>query len=188
VYQGTTGEMLHVEDSVKGLHNESLAEPVYQFTPTPWAIGVPLAYTPGNQPIPFDVTFDLDLNLADGAVRTYFQEQLNAGRVFVIVSSLREATFMGPASGFPSFFMKEGLFLDPLAKAAQLVITLCDPNVSDQDGDGDTDLADFAEFATCFSSSGAGPAPDCQSADLDCDGDADLADYDVFEGQFAGPG
>lgn len=121
VYQDGTGEMLRVEENVDGLYNE--AEGVFEFTPVPWSIGVPQGYSPGVQSTPFDVTFDIDLSLSDGAVRAYFQEQLNNGRVIVAVTSLQEIEEMGPVSGVPSFYMKEGIVLDDGAKAAALQIT-----------------------------------------------------------------
>jgi hypothetical protein len=125
VYQDGTLQPLHVEDSVKGLHNAAAG--VTSFTPTAWAIGVPQAYTPGSQSVPFDVAFEMDLGLSNGAVRRYFQEQLDAGRVVIVVTSLQGAQQQGPQSGFPSFFMKEGLILDPGAKAADLRIVSAQP-------------------------------------------------------------
>lgn len=39
-------------------------------------------------------------------------------------SQLREVVIMGPQSGFPSFYMKEGVLLDVAAKPGSLSITL----------------------------------------------------------------
>ncbi|MHC5111472.1 MAG: hypothetical protein ACYTHJ_16520 [Planctomycetota bacterium] len=122
VYQDGTSEMLHVEEHVDGLYNEALG--VTQFTPVPWATGTPSGYTPGNQNTPFDVTFEIDLDLSDGQVREYFQQQLNNGRVIVAVTSLKEIVEQGPSSAVPSFYMKEGTPLDPGAKAPSLVINV----------------------------------------------------------------
>ncbi len=127
VYQDVTNEPLHVEDSVSGLFNES--QGVSEFTPTPWATGAPIGYTPGAQSIPFDVQFEVDLTLADGEVRAYFQEQLNNGRIIVAVNSLTETVIMGPTTGIPSFYMKEGVNLDAGAKAASLRVVLAEPDV-----------------------------------------------------------
>lgn len=132
VYQTATQQLLHVEDNVDGLHNGALG--VFEFTPLPWAVGQPVSYTPGAQSVPFDVEFDIDLSASNGAVRQYFQQQLNDGRIYVVVTSLRETTMQGASSGFPSFYMKEGVALDPGAKAASLRVTLTDsavPAVSD---------------------------------------------------------
>src|SRR5262245_20578006 len=71
VYQDGTGAVLHCEDSVQGQQNPGLGS----FTPTAWAIGVPVNYTPGSQPGSFDIRFSLNLSLSDGRVRSYFQDQ-----------------------------------------------------------------------------------------------------------------
>jgi hypothetical protein len=59
----------------------------------------------------------------------------------------------------------------------------------DLDGDGDVDLADFAEFSQCFGGSNLPPAGTCPpGADADCDddGDVDLADFAAFSQNFTG--
>lgn len=127
VYQKGTLVPLHVEDHVDGLFNEGAG--VLQFTPVPWAIGVPLNYTPGTQQVPFDVAFEIDLSLSDGEVKRYFQNQLNAGRIVVAITSLTETVQQGPVAGIPSFYMKEGVPLDPGAKAAALVVEIADQTV-----------------------------------------------------------
>lgn len=159
VFRDGTGELLHVEDSVFGFHNEGLTPPfcgppdtACPFTPTPWAAGVPINYTPGAQPTAFDVTFDIDLSLSDGRVREYFQQQLDAGRVVLVLTSLRETTIMAGQEGFPSFFMKEST--DPQAIPARLRIVLAPCAV----GDGD----------------------------INCDGAVDLMDRDLFVGVLLG--
>ncbi len=138
VYRDGTGDLLHVEDNVKGLYNSGLSPPLCgppddacPFTPIPWAVGVPVNYTPGSQPTPFAVNFDVDLSLSGGRVLQYFQDQLNSGRVIVSVTSLRETTVMGGTAGYPSFFMKEAT--DPGAAAPKLTIVLS----SCSQGDGD---------------------------------------------------
>src|SRR5262245_44587334 len=62
VYQDGTGAMLHCEDSVQGQHNPGVGS----FTPTPWAVGAPINYTPGSQPTSFDIRFAIDLSLSGG--------------------------------------------------------------------------------------------------------------------------
>lgn len=187
VFQEKTLEFLHVEDSVKGLHNEALDEPVLEFTPTPWAIGVPLDYIPGDQSVPFDVVFEIDLDLSNGAVTAFFQEQLHAGRVIIVVTSLRGASVMGPQSGFPSFFMKEGLGLDPDAKAARLDIVLCDITGGDFDADCDVDLIDLGLFQACFTGAGVSITdPECEVFDFEPDDDVDLDDFGEVRGMVTG--
>lgn len=122
VFQESTLAVLHVEDTVDGLFNG--AHGVSQFTPIPWAVGVSEGYVPGNQQVPFDVSFDIDLSLSDGAVKRYFQEQLNTGRIIVAITALTETVEQGPVAGIPSFYMKEGVPLDVGAKAAALLVTL----------------------------------------------------------------
>ncbi len=53
----------------------------------------------------------------------------------------------------------------------------------DADGDGDTDIADFAVFSSCLSGSGA---PVCALMDFDDDLDIDLADFGDFQTGFGG--
>lgn len=123
-YQENSGVLLHVEDCVKGKYNENAQPPVFEFTPTPWAVGAPVDYRPGRQGRPFAVTFDVDLNLVDGRVRRYFQEQLNGGRVFVYVTSMVEIEREGNPNRIPNFYMKEGVGGHPDARAALMEITL----------------------------------------------------------------
>lgn len=181
VFQDGTGDRLHVEDNIRGLHNDTLAVPVTRFTPTPWAIGVPQGYTPGSQTTPFDVEFEVDLSLSDGAVKGYFQEQLDAGKVFLIVTSLKETGAFGTdPGGFPSIVMKEGLSQFPTAHAAQLRIEIS--NIpGDYDGDGDVTPADFEAFPPCMTGAGGSIGdPDCNVFDFDTDDDVDLEDYAAF--------
>lgn len=124
VYQDGTTDVLHCEDNIKGLHNDHLPVPVYQFTPQPWGIGVPVNYTPGQQNTAFAITVDIDLSLSDGRVRRYFQEQLNGGRVFLYVTSLADTTFGGGQNEFPTIYMKEST--DQQARPAELSIVLND--------------------------------------------------------------
>lgn len=195
VFQHDTLDPLHCEDNVSGLWNDGADPPVFSFTPVPWALGVPIDYTPGDQPVPFDVTFQLDLSMSGGAVRGYFQDQLNAGRVVVAVTSLFDTSIMAPENGFPSFFMKEGLFLDPGAKAAQLRIVMAAAVHGDFDGDGAVDLGDYTALSACLSGPDRvpDPAPPTTAAaclrvfDGDGDGDVDLVDVGDFQTVFTGP-
>jgi hypothetical protein len=51
----------------------------------------------------------------------------------------------------------------------------------DFDGDGDVDLADFAELARCLDESASGLAAECEALDMDGDGDVDLSDFAAMQ-------
>lgn len=194
VFRDGTSDLLHVEENVKGLYNSGLSPPFCgppdgecPFSPTPWATGSPVNYTPGSQPTPFDVTFDLDLSLSDGRVRQYFQEQLNSGRVIVSITSLRETTVMGGASGYPSFFMKEAT--DPGATPPRLTIVLssCSQGDGDIDCDGDVDAADLGLFVGVLLGTEL-HADYVERSDLNVSGTRDGNDIQAFIQTFlAGP-
>ncbi|MCB9867920.1 MAG: hypothetical protein H6816_14945 [Phycisphaerales bacterium] len=182
VFQDGSLDMLHVEDHIRGLQNDMLANPVYEFTPHPWAIGDVVGYTPGSQTVPFDVHFSIDLSLSAGAVKQYFQEQLAAGKIFIIVSAAHETVMMGGQESYPNIYMREAVGSITGAKAAVLNLDLA-AVPGDYDGDGDADLADFAAFPNCLT----GPVdeytdPDCAPFDFDTDGDVDLSDFASFQG------
>jgi hypothetical protein len=178
------GTMLHVEDNVDGLWNGDPNDPndLLRFTPTPWAVGVPVGFDP-NDPnaldtsVPFDVTLAIDLSLSDGRVREYFQNQLDAGRVIVVITSLTETGEQAPSVGFPNFFTKEAVGLISGAKAPQLQIVLgAVPVEGDLNDDGCVDLDDLTILLQNFQGSGA-PAP---GGDVDGDGDTDLDDLTLL--------
>lgn len=173
VFQDGTTDVLHCEDSISGRHNQNIANPVGRFTPTPWALGIPVNYVPNAQTVPFDVTFDLNLDLSGGRVRQYFQEQLNAGRVIVYVTALTETVMGGTVGGVPSFYNKEGLGLHPEARAPKLTITLAEQIPGDLDSNGCVDLRDLA---TLLSNFGTGSGAELADGDTDGDGDVDLSD------------
>lgn len=177
VYQDASGALLHVEDSVLGRWNGAAG--VGAFVPTPWAVGTPVGFDPGDpnaldRSQPFDIEFPVDLDLSAGRVRQYFQEQLNVGRVYVIVTSLADTEVGGGAPGsIPSFFMKEGAAL-PGAKAAQLSITIAEAGpAGDLDGNGCVDITDLAIQLSNFGVTGGATAED---GDLNGDGDVDIED------------
>jgi hypothetical protein len=190
VFQDKTLAPLHVEDNVKGTQNENLARPVYSFTPRPWAVGAPVGYAPGRQSVSFDVNFDVDLGLSDGAVRRYFQEQLSGGRVIVIVTSLQETIMFGGEPGsLPTFYTKESLGLEAGARAPHLTIHFEWAVTGDADGDCDVDVYDGAALTRCLSGPGAtslSPPPPLtpeacrESFDFDRDADVDLRDTAQF--------
>ncbi|MEE8171027.1 MAG: dockerin type I domain-containing protein [Phycisphaerae bacterium] len=179
-FQAGTLDILHVEDNAAGLHNSGLPSPVFEFTPTPWAVGNPLSYTPAAQTIPFDVELPIDLSLHGGAVRRHFQQLLNDGRLFVAIASLHEADEQVVAPTFPSFFMKEAVGIIPGAKPPKLEIVLATPGVpGDIDGDGDVDAIDAGLFADVLL--GTDTDPDhVQRSDLDGSGFPDGDDAQLF--------
>lgn len=193
VFRDGASDILHVEDSVRGLHNAGLIPPLCgppdtacPFTPMTWAIGTPVNYTPGAQSVPFDVVFQIDLSLSGGQVRQYFQEQLDAGRVIVFVTSLREATQMGAQAGFPSFYMKEGLF-DPGSKAPALNIVIVPDILGDIDSDGHVDTTDRDIFAAVLAGNDTDPTH-IDRSDLDGNGTPDGNDIALFISAFlSGP-
>jgi len=178
VFQDGSGAVLHVEDSVVGRWNEALG--VFNFTPEPWAVGVPIDYMPGAQTTTFEVAFDVGPALADGAVYGYFQQQLDAGRVFVVVTGMIETVMGGEPGAIPRFFTKEGVGLEPGAAAPRLTITLGAGLDGDLDGDGCVDLTDLATLLSNFGLTGVGP----EDGDIDGDGDVDLADLAVLLANF----
>ncbi len=172
------GNRLHVEDCVKGLHNEALG--VFSFTPQPWAIGIPQGYTPGVQVTPFDVTFSVDLTLSGGGVKRYFQEQLNNGRIIVAITSLAEVAVQGSSTAVPAFYSKEGVPLNPNAAPAALSIVLSDcAKDGDLDDSGTTDLGDIGLFAAVAVGNNSDPALQ-DAADLNCDGAVNGGDIPLF--------
>lgn len=179
VYQAGTNALLHVEDNVTGLHNAMLAEPVFQFTPEPWAVGVPIGYTPGAQPTSFDVVFNVNLSLSEGAVRAYYQQQLAQGRVFVAITSVTDVEVMG--GSFPEFYTREAALFDPIYRAPRLVITLGGGSPGDANCDGVVDVLDHGVLADCL----LGPQfpyadPACSTFDFDADADVDMLDATAF--------
>lgn len=191
VFQDGTGEMLHVEDNVKGLHNEDLNVPlcndpqdICPFTPVPWAIGDPIDYTPRQQTVPFSVRFDVDLSLSGGDVLGYVKEQLSGGRVFVSVTSMVLVPEQSTDPDFPSFLMKEA----SLELAPKLILHFVPEVPGDYDGDGFVTLSDFAAVLPCFAGPGGSPDPELPLSagacactfDGDGDGDIDLRDLAVL--------
>jgi hypothetical protein len=189
-FQEGTLEVLHVEDHVKGLWNDQLDNPVFQFTPQPWSIGVPIDYTPGSQTVPFDIVFDVDLTLFDGAVRAYFQDQLNEGRIALVACSLHEAVQQGGTTELPNVFTKEGAGIDPDAHPAMLEITL-GFDLGDMNCDGDINTLDIEPFVLALTNPAqyAIDFPDCDAnnADVNQDGAVNSLDIEAFIDLLLGP-
>lgn len=200
-FQTGNAAPLHAEDNIKGAWNSGVAFPgcthpmnLCPFTAIPWAVGHPVNYTPGTQTAPFDVVFSIHLDLENGAVRHYFQQQLAAGRVMVTITSLLETDVQ--ASGNPTFFLKEatepsgGFPPIPGAKAPKLVIALADPPDGDIDNDQHVALDDYAAFRACMGGPGVTGFPvttPCrQTFDFDGDFDIDIRDAAEFTRRFTG--
>ena len=181
VFQDGTSAKLHVEDNVKGLHNETLG--VGRFTPTPWATGKPIGYVPGATPDPFDMEFEVNLSLSCGEVRRHFQEQLDRGRVIVTVTSLFFTTEQA-AAGFPSFFLNSPFVLND--HPARLEILFSDFPLGDIDGDNVVDALDAGLFAEILLDPAAATPAQIERADLDADGVADGRDVEPFVQVFLG--
>jgi len=60
------------------------------------------------------------------------------------------------------------------------------PVEGELDCDGDVDLDDFGEYASCVTGPDSGVALSCEPADYDEDGDVDLADTSRFQRLFTG--
>lgn len=178
VFEGPAFVKEHVEDNVKD-----------GFTPQPWAIGVPVNYTPGSQSVPFVVNFDISVSLSSGQVRSYFQEQLAAGRVFVAVTSL-QVTSMFAETGFPTFFTKEGAPLAQGGKAPKIELSLAP--TGDVNGNARRDLIDAGALERCIDGPDFMPVPPSPLStakclflfDMDGDGDIDLEDFAAFSLRF----
>ena len=69
-----------------------------------------------------------------------------------------------------------------------LYSTLCNGMAGDFDGDGDVDLADFAQFEICFTGPGGTLAPGCGPGDFDGDNDIDCDDWAEFPLVWTGGG
>lgn len=184
VYQDGTLEKLHCEDNISGLHNEALG--VTRFTPMPWATGHPIGYTPGAQATAFDIEFNIDLSLSCGEVRRYFQDQLDRGRVIVIITSLSE-TFIQAGAGFPEFYLNTSTpGENPFP--ARLEVTLTDNDPGDIDADGDVDLMDVAAFVNVLLDPAAASPGYQERSDLNGDGHDDGADVAPFVAAYLGGG
>src|SRR5262249_58355842 len=133
---------------------------VFNFTPQPWAIGIPVNYTPNAQPVPFDVVFNINLSLSGGLVRSYYQQQLNAGRVFAYVTALTDTIQGGTPGGVPSFYQQEGIGLDPNAAAPKLTIVLSPSLPGDTDGNGCVNLSDLSRLLAHFGNASRMTLPD----------------------------
>ena len=74
-------------------------------------------------------------------------------------------------------------------RAQGILFNLGVPVPGDFDGDGDVDIVDSSQFASCFTGADGGPVdPGCEVGDLDADGDIDCDDWDLFVLAWTDPG
>jgi len=183
-YRESDGAILHVEDNVKGYWNDHLDPPVFQFTSIPWAVGHPQDYVPGEMTAAFPIVFDIDLDQNSGRVREYFQQQLDGGRVFIHLSTLRESIQFGDPDEYPIIWTKEGEGSEEGAKAPMLIITLTPGLPGDMNCDGEVTFDDIDPFVLALidpeAYTEAFPDCDLNNADANNDGEIDFDDIDPF--------
>ncbi len=85
---------------------------------TPWAVGVPVGYTPGAMTAPFPIIFNL--NVANPVIQAELVADLQAGSSSWIISSTFEADFQGEPGTIPNFITLEGIASNPGAIAPTL--------------------------------------------------------------------
>ena len=137
----------------------------------------------------FLVRFDYERNDPNGAGMDVVRVTFAA---FETDRPVAEATvfakgFLGPLDAevdpFGNLLVMEYGTRGPSRRDGQIVRIF---RAGDCDGDGDTDLADFLVFQSCFTGPGQVlREPTCACADFDADGDADLADLVAFQAAFA---
>jgi hypothetical protein len=66
------------------------------------------------------------------------------------------------------------------------MLTVTSTLPGDCDGDGDVDLADYANLPACLSGPAAAHGPNCGCFDRDSDADVDLLDFADFQAFFSG--
>jgi hypothetical protein len=122
--------------------------------------------------VPADSIMRFQLDVADPGVQRYLARGLDAGRLFLAVSSLTIVQQQGGA--FPAFHSKESAFVQlGLAQAARLRIQVeTGPSCRQMDVDctGQVDFGDVALVLLDF-----GPCPGCRT-DVDGTGEVDFGD------------
>ena len=172
------------DNGIKRDVSDNLDEPnlgAGAFNVFPFAIGTtPLA--PGA-PVVDGTVFTFSVNLTDPYVLNYVRQGLAAGQLAFAIASLHAATG-GPGGGgggaYPFFYLTENGANTP---TMDIVYQIGPPPScnGDIDGDGDTDVFDFAILATNFGTiGGATPA----QGDLDDNGNVDIFDFAIFASDF----
>ncbi len=99
---------------------------------TPWAIGIPIGYTPGAMTAPFPVRFVLDVS--HPAIQAELVEDLQRGSSSWIVSSTFDADFMGEPGTIPSFITLEGVPAHPGSQAPTIHLVVEELAISSAPG------------------------------------------------------
>lgn len=146
-----------------------------RFEADAFAIGQTSSVAPGAY-VPTETLFVFDVNTCDAGVQAYLARGLNAGRVYLIASSLAPAQG-GPSGGsggeYPDFITKE----DSPSQAATLELVVKIGSPADIDGNSDVDFGDFLGFFNAFDL--LNPA-----ADINADCQVDFADFLEFFNAF----
>lgn len=148
------------------------------FNVFPFAIGT-CALSPGDTITSGTViTFALDLN--DPDVVAYLRQGLQDGQLGFSLATLSPATGSpsgGGGGNYPFFFLSEN---GSSAPTLDITYVIAPPGcAADLDGDGDTDVLDFAIFVGAFGSS-TGDANYNAAADYDDNGTIDVFDFTAF--------
>jgi hypothetical protein len=149
------------------------------FNPHYFAIGT-TSLTPGATIIDGTV-FTFNVNISDPDILNYIRQGLAAGQLGFAIAGLLPATG-GPGGGgggdYPFYYMTENGSNAPTLEIVYHVGPACSGDI---DGDGDTDVFDFAILALNFgTASGATPG----QGDLDGNGSVDVFDFAIFAADF----
>ena len=125
--------------------------------------------------VPVDSIMRFPIDVSDPGIQRYLVQGLDAGRLFLAVSSLAFVQQQGGA--FPSFYSKENAFVQfGLAQAPRLRIeveTAPTCRAVDLDCSGTVDFSDVALVLLDY-----GPCPGC-ATDLDGTGEVDFGDVAI---------
>ena len=126
-----------------------------------------------------------ELSLRDSGVEIFGviasgpAEQINVDESGTLSAGSYTLLCRAEGSAFGSGFGSEFAFAEFFEVAFQLVPTSCQRTCGDLNGDGNSDLRDFAAFTRCFGNNPAS-SHDCRCADLDANGSIDLDDHAIF--------
>jgi hypothetical protein len=153
--------------------------PRQRFGPTAWATGTIDGVEPGEF-VPAGRIMRFELAVDDPGVQRYLREGIDAGRLFLSISSL---TFVEQQAGqFPSFVTKENALVPlGLARAPRLVVEAREGSpciAADLDCDGAVNGIDLGILLGNWGTCG-----DC-AADLTGDGDVNGIDLGVLLGNW----
>lgn len=154
-----------------------------RFGVKPFAVGQAPALTPGDAIGP-DTVFVFDLDVSDPDVQSYLRENIDNGRIRLLVTSLHFAS--GGADGgdgvtYPIFYTKENKFAIPFGLAAtlDLSVEILDALAGDLNGDGAVNAMDLGALLGFWGTT----APE---ADLDGNGTIGAGDLSILLGNWTG--